>query len=245
MLTDQEAYEKLLPIVNAIPAIDIRHPDMPVDRAVHEAEVMAAATIKQIERFSAIGLSDQIGSDLQECAGALRLADAYWMASWGEQKEGMKAWAEQSPLGYNLRDEVLAAMRYAYRDRTSLQQQIKRIAEGSTQTDLIQDLKDIFALGTRNSEPLTAINFDLAKLGTCSELADTLGTLKGFANVEEKVHETKVLRDRYFTYMRSVMGEIRDAAEYLFRNDEEQMQLFYSDYRRATRGKKEEPVIAG
>jgi len=50
-------------------------------------------------------------------------------------------------------------------------------------------------------------------------------------SIEKKTVEYSQLRDRAFTYMRMMMGEILDAAEYVFRDDPKHLDLYHSSYR--------------
>jgi len=48
-MSDQKDFEKLLPVFVALGAKEVRYPDMPVDQAVKEGEIMAAAAAEDAE----------------------------------------------------------------------------------------------------------------------------------------------------------------------------------------------------
>ena len=62
-------------------------------------------------------------------------------------------------------------------------QALRKIQDGWTQADMIQDLRHLAALGEKYPDLLAAINFDSVLLEQCSARADGLGTLYGNAFV--------------------------------------------------------------
>jgi hypothetical protein len=230
-MSDTQDYEALLPKFREIASDDVRRPDMPVHVAVAEAEAMGAAAKEDEAKLTAIGVPVEIVDGLPAAAGALRAAHAMWVAASGEQKEAQKQWAEREPDGFHARDEVVAAMRYAFRKDKPALRTLRNIQQGRSQTDMIQDLRDLAALGDKNVGLLEQMNFDPAQLEQCRALSDELGRLQSQAFVDDKTSEAKDTRDRAFTYMRGLMSEILDAAEYVFRNDRDRLDLYYSRYR--------------
>jgi hypothetical protein len=51
------------------------------------------------------------------------------------------------------------------------------------------------------------------------------------AFVEKKTVDSRIIRDRAFTYMRQMMGEILDAAEFVLKDNPERLDLYHSAYR--------------
>jgi hypothetical protein len=97
--------------------------------------------------------------------------------------------------------------------------------------------RDLSALGEKNPSLLEAMSFNLTQLQDCQALADELGMLQSRAFVSDKSNVAKQIRDRAFTYMRQLMSEVLDAAEYVFRNDRDRLEFYYSNYRsRMSRG---------
>ena len=96
---------------------------------------------------------------------------------------------------------------------------------------MIQDLLALSELGKKYPAQLQAIKFDAKLLDSASEKADSLGKLYAKAFVEKSTATSKDARDRAFTYMRMLMGEILDAAEYVFRKDQQRLDYYYSAYR--------------
>jgi hypothetical protein len=115
-MADQQNFEKLLPKLNAIAQRDIRPPDMPIDQAVKEGEIMAAAAAQDAVTLTAIGLGADVIDETGCAVSALRYAEAKLVSELGEIKEAAKQWRVEEPAGFELRDDLLAAAGYALRD---------------------------------------------------------------------------------------------------------------------------------
>jgi len=231
-MSDTQDFNRILPLLKNLADNEVRTPDMPVDVAVAEAETMGAAALEDLEKLTAVGMSAELIAELPAAAGTLRVANAKWMAMWGEQKEAQKIWQGKEPEGYGLRDEMVAAMRYALRKEKEGLTILRRIQDGRSQTDMIQDLRNLAELGEKYKEQLEAINMKAEKLEQCREMANELGNLHAKAYVADNAKEAKDIRDRAFTYMRHIMSEILDAAEYIFRLGPDRLDYYYSNYRK-------------
>jgi len=79
-------------------------------------------------------------------------------------------------------------------------------------------------LGRENPEPLTAIGFDLTQLDRAATLADELADLLAEANGDKAdPNESKIIRDKAYTYMKALVDEIREAGKYVFRNNKNRL----------------------
>ncbi|MBD3418776.1 MAG: hypothetical protein GF398_01535 [Chitinivibrionales bacterium] len=241
-MTDDQSYEAALSKLDALPSDDVRSPDMPTEEAVNEGEKVAQLLIEHADAFAKIGFDMAIAKQLQQAAGALRVADAKWLACWGEQKESRRLWSEKSPQGYALRDEMLAAFTYALRKDAAVLKQVRRIRAGRTHSDMIQDLRDITELGKKHAALLADININAGKLEQCAAMADELGTLYAKVFADGSDNEALDIRNRAFTWMRMLQQEVVDAAEYVLRDDPDTLRRFYSEYRRRQYRDNQEPA---
>ncbi len=246
-MSDDQSYELLLPKWMELHADEVRNPDMPVNEAVNEGEKTALLFKEDIALFERIGLSPQLGEECAAAAGALRVSDGKWLASWGEKKESQKLWEEKEKPGYELRDGTLSALSYALRNNSRAVRIVRKIRQGGSDRDMIHDLRAEKELGEKYQKELEAILFDLAILDQCGAMADELGSLYAMAYVDDSSSEALDIRNRAYTYMRMVAGEILEAAEYVLRNNPDRLKQYYSEYRRKqyrSRGEKEvEPAV--
>lgn len=217
----------------------------PVDQATKEGEVMAAAANEDTAALTGVGLDKTIIEQLDAAVGALRFGQANLTATLGQVKEAGRQWAIEEPLAYELRSELLHAVTYATRNISDAKTALKRIRQGTGHADMIQDLLALSELGKKYQTQLQAINFDIAALDKAAQKADSLGKLYAQAFLDRISKGPKDLRDRAFTYMRALMGEILDAAEYVFRKDDTRLNYYYSTYRSRRSGSAEvEPIPA-
>jgi hypothetical protein len=207
-MADQQDFEKLLPKLNAIAQKDVRPPDMPIDEAVKEGEIMAAAAAQDANALAAVGLGADVIDEIGCAVSALRYAEAKLISELGEIKEAAKQWATEEPAGFELRNDLLAASAYALRDIGDAMRSVKRIRQGTSGNDMVQDLLALSELGKKYLNQLKTINFDPALLDNAAQKASFLGKLYAKAFIEKGSKEAKVMRDRAFTYMRNVMSAI-------------------------------------
>ncbi len=98
-MNDDKSYELLLPKLKELHADEVRGPDMPVNEAVNEGEKTAALCLEDRALFERIGFDPKLADECAKAAGALRVADGKWMASWGEKKDSQKLWEEKEVPG--------------------------------------------------------------------------------------------------------------------------------------------------
>jgi len=169
--------------------------------------------------------------DLPVRAGACREAQSIWNKDFRSQQEAQKQWSEQSTVAYDLRDDLLQSLRFAYRKDPALLSRVSAITDGNGHADMIQDLNDISVLGRENPDPLTAIGFDLSHLDLASNRADELADLLAEANGDKAdQNESKVIRDKAYTQLKELVDEIREAGKYVFRNDNNRVKGYSSAY---------------
>ena len=101
------------------------------------------------------------------------------------------------PEAYNLRNDLLASLRFAYWKDDALLSRVSAITGGSGHADMIQYLNDIAVLGRENLVPLTAIGFDLDQLDLAATRADALVDLLAEADGgKADSNASKIIRER-------------------------------------------------
>ena len=230
----KENYQTKRPVLDAIPAEEVRTPDMPVDVFLQEAEDLGVIAAEDKAALTGVGLDWKVyGGDLPVRAGALRYAQSLWIKSRYTQEEARKEWSEASPAAYEERNDLLAAFRFAFRRRPDLLGRVKQITGGSGHQDMIQDLSDLAALGEAGATELKAMRFDKSRLAQAAVLADEMATLRARANGQTADDSlTKLMRDRAYTHLKGAVNEVRTTGRYVFRKDKERSKAYASEYRR-------------
>jgi hypothetical protein len=137
----------------------------------------------------------------------------------------------KSGLHYIPGDELIHTFRYAFRNQEGLLGRVDEIAQGDTNSDMIQDLNDLAELGKANLDLLAVVNFDASLLDLAANLADQMGDLLGATNGERnKDSEAMIFRDQTFTYLKQAMDEIRNCGKYVFWRNADRLKGYSSDY---------------
>ena len=217
----------------AIPDKDVFEPTIPVDVFLQESENLGKWAMMDLAPLAAVGITDVKIADMAVRTGALREAQSVWFKDRNAQLDAQREWGIQSPLAFGLRDELVHTFRYAFRNEASLIARVTAIAEGNTNSDMIQDLNDLSVLGKNNTELLQNIGFDLSKLDAAAEASAAMAELLAAANGDKSVqNETKMIRDKAFVHLKQLVDEIRDAGKYVFWKNEKRLKGYRSEYLR-------------
>ena len=230
-MSSTDDYQAKIAEIEAIPAEQVRSPNMPVDVFLQEIENTHKWIQEDKVKMVSAGLDWTLVDDLPLRAGALREAQSLWFKERFSREEAEKEWNAKSPVAYDLRNSLLHHFRFAYRNDPVLSGRVAAIAEGSGHADMIQDLNDLSVLGKANPDPLTVIGFDPALLDEAAATSDEMATLLSQATVvRADQNAERVLRDRAYTYVKQALEEIRNCGQYVFWRDEERLKGYVSQY---------------
>lgn len=225
----QQDYETMQPVLAALEVAAVKPPNMPIDAFVQEAENLYHWSQQDREDLEHAGFDWSTVAELPVRAGACREAESRWITQRFTREDARKQWAVESVYAYDLRDELLHTLTYAYRNQADLLGRVQEIRDGNGHADMVQDLNDLAVLGRANLEPLAAINFTLTRLDEAATLAKSMGNLYGQVNSEQYV-EVLDMRNRAYTALYYSVRALRDCGQYVFWRDEERVQGYRSAY---------------
>ena len=224
-------YNELLPVLKNMKPADVLTPNIPIDVFVQEAENLYHWCLDDQQALTKVGLDWNLATTLPSRAGACREAQSLWNKERNTREEAEQAWKEQAPAAFDLRDQLLHDFRFAFRKSEGLLKRVDEIAQGDTNSDMIQDLNDLATLGKANTGLLTSISFDLTRLDLAADLSDRMGDLLGATNGERKeVSETMQIRDKAYTYLKQAVDEIRECGKFAFWRNPERFKGYVSNY---------------
>jgi len=246
-MSNLEDFNEKLKDIQSIPDDEISAPrNMPVDNYQQEAEVLHHWCQQDQKILCANGLDWNIVEEIPVRCGALREAQSIWITTRFSKAETEKEWKDKSPKAYDLRNELIHALRFAYRNYPDLLGRVDEISDGGGHADMIQDLNDLSVLGKNNSEQLEAINLDLSILEQAAQTSDEMANLLGATTVERAECNAAVkLRNQSYTYLKQSVDEVRNFGQYVFWKDEDRYWGYGSDYMRKIRrrqGNKQKPA---
>jgi len=230
-MSDKTDFNDLLPAIQAIPSDAITPLNMPVGIFIQEANDLYTWSLHDKKALLAAGLEQEWIDALLKRAAALSEAETRWRMEFKLREEAEQEWMEKSPAAFALRDEMLRYFRYAFRKNMQLSNIVSDIAEGSSNVDMLQDLKLLGALGQENLTPLERIGFDAAKLDLAVTTASELAALLASVNGERRIGNTdRILRDKAFTYLKQAVDEVRDCGKFVFFDNVERFKGYTSAY---------------
>ena len=244
-MSNVEDYDAKIGVITTIKQEDVKTPNLPVDTFTQEAENLFTWAKKDKEPLIGAGLDWKLFKDVPVRCGALREAESRWFSTRFTREEAQREWIEKSPEAYDLRDQLLHAFTYAYRNNSNLSGRVSAIRDGATHADMIQDLNNIAVIGRENTDHLKMINFDLVKLEEAAKTADDMAALLGTATSEDDESEAKKIRDKAYTHLKEAVDQIRGCGQYVFWRDKERVKGYSSQYHRrqnVSRSKGEDDV---
>ncbi|OVE80811.1 hypothetical protein BVY04_04855 [bacterium M21] len=228
----------MLPTLNAIPEKDVLKPTMPVRNMLGESEsTLVRATTDRAVLIQA-GMSPSLIKLLPGAIGALSQCQSDLEARRSDKATAQREFSEAMPEGEELHAQLLHTFHFAYRKNADVLAAVRRIAEGSGHDDTIQDLNDLSTLGSKNPKELKAVKFDLTQLDVAAATCDRLRYLWALVGEESGPSDEIMLRNRAYTYVKGIVGEIREYGQFVFWRDEDRMRAYTSEYRRQYNAKR-------
>lgn len=227
----KEQFENIKAQIMDLSDKEVKTPNMPVDTFVQEAYNLHEWAKEDKKALTKAGLDPVLLDTLPARADALRHAQSVWIKEQNLKKESQKEWAEQAPIAYELKNDLEADFRFAFRAHPELLKKVQNIEEGYGHADMIQDLSDLSVLGSANKDLLKKIGHDLSKLELASEKSNEMGLLLAQVNGHKTEGNTdKVLRDRTYSYAKAAVDEVRDTGRYVFRKDKQKLKGYQHQY---------------
>jgi hypothetical protein len=224
-------YNDLLPVIMVLTPSDVLTPNIPIDVFVQEAENLYHWCKDDQQALTKVGLDWNLALSLSGRAGACREAQSIWIKEHNTRQEAEQEWKDQAPVAFNLRDQLIHDFRFAFRKFEGLLARVEEIAQGDTNSDMVQDLNDLSVLGKSNADLLANIDFDLTLLDLAADLSDRMGDLLGATNGERKKDsEAMLIRDKAYTYLKQAVDEIRECGKFAFWRTPDRLKGYFSEH---------------
>ena len=241
-------YKELLSLIQAIKPEQVLTPTMPVDVYVQEVENLYHWCIDDQAALVGAGLDWNLAASLPVRAGACREAQSLWIKERNVRKQAEQDWKDQSPAAFDLRNQLIHTYRYAFRKDQELLNRVEEIAQGDTNSDMVQDLNDLSVLGKAHMDLLAPIRDITLTLNNAADMADRMGDLLGATNGERQMDsEAMVIRDQAFTFLKQAVDEVRECGKFVFWRNADRVAGYSSDYwqRKRSAAAKETTKIEG
>lgn len=206
---------------------DLSSPRTSIDTFMAGCDNLLANIDEDKKDLNKAGLDWEIINEAKELKGLLRYAQADWNADSSKRSEARIEWNEISPEAVDFRNQMLHHFNFAYRKSPELSAIVRKIRDGNSNADLVQDLFDLYALGTKNTEELKAIGYDLNLLKVSEKkglkLQETLSVVNG---TFDAASDLKFKRDALYSLLEERISTIREYGRYVFWRDEDRLKKY-------------------
>lgn len=247
-MSEKQNYDDSLAEIKAVKNEDVKHCSMPVGMYIQEVKSMIHVAKGDLPALTTAGYTSEKHSKLEVLIGALCIAQVIWDTELTAKKDAQSRWKKDAPAMFELINDLIENMRFAYRKDEDLMDVLHEISEGESNADAVLDLARLGTLGNNNAQPLTDIGFDIEKCNTALSESERMGALLAEVNGAFYVDdEKKVIRDKAYTLVKQYADELKEYGQFVFRKDDEHAMLYSSKYMRDKqaeyrRRKKEEQV---
>lgn len=239
-------YNELLSSIQSINPEQVLTPTMPVDVYVQEVENLYHWCTDDQAALIGAGLDWNLAAGLPARAGACREAQSLWIKERNVRKQAEQDWKDQSPAAFDLRNQLIHTFRYAFRKDQGLLDRVDEIAQGDTNSDMVQDLNDLSVLGKAHPDLLSPIRDVGLLLDNAADTADRMGDLLGATNGERQMDsEAMIIRDKAFTFLKLAVDEVRECGKFVFWRNPDRAAGYASDYwqRKRSASAKDTPKV--
>jgi hypothetical protein len=219
MNTKAIVYDQMMQEISAIPKEKILSPSMPMDIYIQEAIDLYHWAQSDKTQLIEAGLPEELLEDLPFRADAASEAHSIWHNFLFGQSAALQKWHAESPEAWDIRQELIHSMRYAYRHDVKIRNRVAFIESSETETDIITDLRTLSVIGRENPAPLRNIGFDLALLEKAHLLSQGMEELKASSSEESTHNMIRRLRDQAYTHLKEAVDAIRECGQYVFWKD--------------------------
>jgi hypothetical protein len=227
--------------LDSLTEMEIMKPTIPVQAALQESEELLKWCLPDKEILVRSGLDWKLVDDLPVRTSALRVIQSKWTAAYKNYQDCQEVWRIAAPAASNLRDELVHHFLHAFTNNKSLTEIVRRIADGKSNSEMIQNLLNLYELGTQNPKELEAIGFDFKTLEDAREKSFVLGGI--LADVKKALHDTNPvleLRNKAYSHLKEAVDEIRRKGQYAFWRDDDKLLGYGSPYLRKMNSRKKD-----
>ncbi|MBN2716672.1 MAG: hypothetical protein JXX14_12530 [Deltaproteobacteria bacterium] len=227
MNTDAIVYDQMMQEITSIPPHKTLSPSMPMDAYIQEALLLHHWTQADHDALLKAGLSETLLVDLPYRANAAREAQTIWRNFLEGQSEAQQRWRIETAEAYELRDELIHVMKYAYREEANAMSKLMQICDYDKNFDLVSDLHELASLGRENLSPLRNVGFNLARLEQAAVLSHGMRQLMDAAAGTDTL--VKTVRDQAYTYLKEAVDAIRECGLCVFWQNPERRKGYESN----------------
>ena len=233
MSNSQDSYEKLRPVIEAIPDEEVVTPTMPPDDIIGEAEELLKTALEDKDTLIKSGLNSEYIDTLEYRIGAFAVAESEFNAVAFDKSEAKKEWEKIEPDALELKRTLMHYLRFVFK-RNNMTNELKslgEIAKGKGRRDLMLDMMDLHKLAQKHINLLATVGLDASLIDAANNMFEKLRSLLGDLNAEpEEVERKKMMLRKAYTYLWQAVDNIREFGQFVFWKDPNKSELYRSDH---------------
>lgn len=137
----------------AIDNAAVVRPQMPVHVYLQEAENTSAWMREDVPLFLKVGVKPILVETFERRIGALREAESQWASARNTRDEARQTYEDRSRVAFDLLDDSLRHMRFAFRRRPDLISRLPLPSDWAPRSRKFQMMNDLAVFGRENPGP--------------------------------------------------------------------------------------------
>jgi len=229
---EEQALAALNPTLLSLDPKMVAYPNIPPATYVLEMNALVATYLKHTARYVARNIDTAILSKkLENAALALSAAEYKVLKALAKKGESQVVWDQNNEDARELLDEALSCLDYVIPDDCDTRRELESIIDGTGNADFILDLSRTAALCREFVAQLAKRAFTEPMIEQLQEFYVMLSEAYGAYSSDKKdVTPELNIRNRAFTYCKSIEMQIKKDARLLFRKEPEMLEQYRSEY---------------
>lgn len=224
-MKNQECLNRKRALLSAIPDDRLKHPHVPLERFHQEAEYLIKWCAADRIALVAAGLDWNLVQDVPVRIGASRQARRDWMETIFLSRADASDWEEILPIASDFRERLIHGFLYAYRNCPVFLSQVKQIATGDEESDMVNDFEYLTTMARENPAPLHEVNFNFTLVDDAEFLLMKIAEIRNRAALETapSVQAQRRMRSAAYTHLKEGVDTIRACGQYVFSRNAERL----------------------
>lgn len=217
-MNNQECLNQKRALLSAMPEEMLKHPRVPLERFHQESEYLLKWCEADRSSLVAAGLDWTMVEDLPIRIGASRQARRDWLETLFLSRADASDWEAILPIASDFRERLIHSFFYAYRNQPVFLGQVKEIAKGDEETEMVNNFDYLITLARENPAPLHAVNFNFALVDDADFLLMKMSDIRNRAARETAptVQAQYRMRAAAYTHLKEGIDTVRACGQYVF-----------------------------
>lgn len=230
-MTTSDSLSQILPLLESISYNSIKKPTIPTSTLIQESYDLQACCNDDLEALMRVGMDVGMIDSLNLWTKALNIAQTNLMLAFSHQTEMERDKKEKLKQAFQLRKETLITYRFTfYKDKIRLKE-LTKTASHKSNSQLVQDLHDLYYIGSKNIDELSKNGFTPEHIATLKQTAKELTVVLSRIDPQKsRQTEAVKIRNKVYHLVKSTIDEIYRHGKFAFAHDRNRRNGYKSQY---------------